>query len=375
MSVVFVTEQGWVLSHSCFVNCVYKGVQNQHRFVLNGIFFRLRTPFLKNGQSTNNVFSESINPDGIPRKKRKSSVAVGEELYVGEIAHVRHNAEEIIHAAQKRGYLYYAATEQDLHSNNLEARQAADTFYHKESKHLAGNFHGGNGSNVAVVSIVQGEKYLIPPRCRFFCYDVREMQKHIHLLDDSYDFILLDPPWWNKYIRRKKSKSNSTEGYQMMYDEDVAQLPISSLAASGALVAVWCTNADSHLSAIRNSLFPAWGVTYIGKWFWLKVTCGGQTVCAYSVPPGKQPFEQIVFGWFQIEGRTYPLPEDGKIIVSVPSALHSHKPPLTDVVAKYLPPSPQCLELFARYLLPGYTSWGTEVLKLQQMCLYQQQSS
>jgi hypothetical protein len=28
------------------------------------------------------------------------------------------------------------------------------------------------------------------------------------------------------------------------------------------------------------------------------------------------------------------------------------------------------MELFARYLLPGWTSWGCEVLKLQNLSLY-----
>lgn len=32
---------------------------------------------------------------------------------------------------------------------------------------------------------------------------------------------------------------------------------------------------------------------------------------------------------------------------------------------------PKCLELFARYLLPDYTSYGLEVLKFQHQFLYE----
>jgi len=39
-----------------------------------------------------------------------------------------------------------------------------------------------------------------------------------------------------------------------------------------------------------------------------------------------------------------------------------------DVLAPYLPENPQCLELFARNLTPGWTSWGNEVLNFQR-CL------
>ena len=31
---------------------------------------------------------------------------------------------------------------------------------------------------------------------------------------------------------------------------------------------------------------------------------------------------------------------------------------------------PKCLEIFARYLLPRWTSWGLEVLKFQHLSLY-----
>jgi hypothetical protein len=42
----------------------------------------------------------------------------------------------------------------------------------------------------------------------------------------------------------------------------------------------------------------------------------------------------------------------------------------SDVLAPYLPTKPRCMEIFARYLLPGWTSWGCEVLKLQHLSLY-----
>ncbi|KAI4806853.1 hypothetical protein KUCAC02_017647 [Chaenocephalus aceratus] len=57
--------------------------------------------------------------------------------------------------------------------------------------------------------------------------------------------------------------------------------------------------------------------------------------------------------------------EDQRLIVSVPSALHSQKPSLSEVLKPYLGAEAKCLELFARSLLPGWTSWGNEVLKFQ----------
>jgi len=61
-----------------------------------------------------------------------------------------------------------------------------------------------------------------------------------------------------------------------------------------------------------------------------------------------------------------------KVILSVPSSINSHKPPLIDVLSKHfeLGLNQKCLELFARYLVPGFTSFGNEVIKLQHSSLY-----
>lgn len=58
------------------------------------------------------------------------------------------------------------------------------------------------------------------------------------------------------------------------------------------------------------------------------MTISGQPICQFSCPPGKQPFEQIVFGARNIEKYKHVLQTNGKIVTSIPSALHSHKPPL-----------------------------------------------
>nr|CAD7204055.1 unnamed protein product [Timema douglasi] len=89
--------------------------------------------------------------------------------------------------------------------------------------------------------------------------------------------------------------------YQMMYNKDLVEIPIASLIGPGSLVA---------------SGAPT-------------VTRSGKPVCSFSDPPGKQPFEQIIFGWKETKERVLPLPPDGMVVVSVPSAIHSHKPPLS----------------------------------------------
>lgn len=153
----------------------------------------------------------------------------------------------------------------------------------------------------------------------------------------------------------------------MMYNEELVKIPTWKLLCSNGIVAIWCTNAPSHLNSIFNEMFPSWGVTYKAKWYWVKVTQMGNTICNFTSTPGKQPYELIILGCASDINVNIP---DGKLIISVPSAVHSHKPPLIEVIKEYLPSEPKCLEIFARYLLPGWTSWGLEVLKFQDLSLY-----
>ncbi|XP_021936131.1 methyltransferase-like protein 4 isoform X2 [Zootermopsis nevadensis] len=289
--------------------------------------------------------------------------------YKAKVANVQKYAASVIEEVTKLEYFSYVPTSSDRERNNAAAQDKAHSFYLSYPVSAALRLHGENSLSQGLITQVNCENYLVPAECKFFSYDVNEIEHKLHLLSCPYDLVLLDPPWWNKYIRRKKAKC-ARAGYQMMYSMDLMKIPVANLTAPGSLVAVWCTNSDSHLTCLCTEVFPAWDIEYVGKWFWLKVTRGGEPVCQFSEPPGKQPFEQIVFGYKKGGKRKQPLPEPGRVILSVPSAIHSHKPPLSDVLAPYLPTNPRCMEIFARYLLPGWTSWGCEVLKLQHLSLY-----
>ena len=57
-----------------------------------------------------------------------------------------------------------------------------------------------------------------------------------------------------------------------------------------------------------------------------------------------------------------------KVLCSVPSAVQSHKPPLVEVIEDAFginAGESRCLEVFGRYLLPGWTTVGNQCLMLQ----------
>ncbi|PNF36475.1 hypothetical protein B7P43_G15868 [Cryptotermes secundus] len=371
MSVLCPLTNGWIISHDHFVRSIYERIDGipARRFVFDSSLFQINTPFVRTCFRKDSSVHEVNCLASPPRKRRKKTENGPVNIKMKDAVYVKKHAAVLIEEGRKFGHFGYMPTSDDRESNNRAAQDKAHSFYVRCPFSSFLRLHGENNLSWALVTQVDGENYLVPAECKFFSYDVNEIQNKLDLLSRPFDLVLLDPPWWNKYIRRKKAKSVGA-GYQMMYSEDLANIPVPALIAPGSLVAVWCTNSDSHLTCLLTKIFPAWGIEYVGKWFWLKVTRGGEPVCQFSEPPGKQPFEQIVFGYKSGGNRRQPLPKPDRVIISIPSAIHSHKPPLSDVLAPYLPTKPCCMEIFARYLLPGWTSWGSEVLKLQHMSLY-----
>ncbi|KAG8571142.1 hypothetical protein GDO81_011538 [Engystomops pustulosus] len=183
--------------------------------------------------------------------------------------------------------------------------------------------------------------------------------------DKKYGLIVIDPPWENKSVKRSKR-------YNSLSPLEIKQLPIPALAAPDCLVITWVTNRQKHLRFVKEELYPHWSVRSVAEWHWVKITQAGEFVFPID-SVHKKPYEILVVGRLvtsspsrEFEAASRPIPEH-KIIVSVPCSLHSHKPPLSEVLKEFVKPDVERLELFARNLQPGWTSWGNEVLKFQHM--------
>ncbi|KAG5329683.1 METL4 protein, partial [Acromyrmex heyeri] len=366
MSLLHISEEGWIISHLEYLNEIYKKVQNEDGFCalgFNKMIFEINSQYLRPNQIVQTV-QESQNSAIIHnRKKRKRSQQLPEKD-LEEVDRVKQAFIAIMSAARDKGLF----CQNNFLDNNEIARLASMKFYQDTYSLKNENLYGSNDTDDAIVSVAHNKKYVFPKKCTFYCYDVRDIEKKMEL-SNQYDFILLDPPWWNKSIRRKKMKY-AEACYKMMYNEELVKIPIRKLLHSNGIVAVWCTNSSNHLNSIFNEMFPSWGITYRAKWYWLKVTQAGDTICNFNSAPGKQPYELLILGSALEKDHKVNIP-DSRLMISVPSAVHSHKPPLTEIIKEYLPDEPKCLEIFARYLLPGWTSWGLEILKFQHLSLYE----
>ncbi|XP_051796595.1 N(6)-adenine-specific methyltransferase METTL4 isoform X2 [Acanthochromis polyacanthus] len=221
-----------------------------------------------------------------------------------------------------------------------------------------------NRMDWAAVVTLMGEEYVIPPHTAFLLSDFIRIQPLVHY-GRMFDLVVMDPPWENKSVKRSRR-------YSCLPSSQLKRLPVPLLASPNCLVVTWVTNRPSHLRFVRDELYPHWGVEVVAEWFWVKVTTSGQFVFPLD-SPHKKPYEMLVLGRYRpsVDASTSPsetseVPvEDQRLIVSVPSALHSQKPSLSEVLKPYVGAEAKCLELFARSLQPGWTSWGNEVLKFQ----------
>ncbi|NXO38328.1 METL4 protein, partial [Locustella ochotensis] len=220
-----------------------------------------------------------------------------------------------------------------------------------------------NSSNYAKIIVLMGQKYLVPPKSSFLLSDISCLQPLLNY-KKKYDVIVIDPPWENKSVKRSNR-------YSHLSSLQIKQIPVPTLAAPNCLVVMWVTNRQKHLRFVKDELYPHWSVKTLAEWHWVKITTAGEFVLPLD-SLHKKPYEVLVLGRVQGDVKEslrksediLPIPEH-QLIVSIPCSLHSHKPPLAAVLAEFIKPDVECLELFARNLQPGWTSWGNEVLKFQ----------
>ncbi|KPU79662.1 uncharacterized protein Dana_GF27048 [Drosophila ananassae] len=245
-----------------------------------------------------------------------------------------------------------------------------------ENSYSVPQLHGANKSGRMQRFQYQEDVYLIPDRACFYNHNVDQLPTLLPQLLPAYDLIVMDPPWRNKYIRRLK-KAKKELGYGMMDTDQLALMPLSSLIHPRSLVAIWCTNSGQHQTALEQQLLPKWNLRLVHKLRWYKLNTDHQLI----TPPQadliqKQPYEMLY-----VACHTNAAPDYGEnlqktqLLMNIPSIIHSHKPPLLEWLREHIvleegQKEPNCLELFARYLQPQFTSIGMEVLKLMNQELY-----
>ncbi|PKA53630.1 Methyltransferase-like protein 2 [Apostasia shenzhenica] len=233
-----------------------------------------------------------------------------------------------------------------------------------------------NNTSKDMVTEFLNWRYIVPNRSSFYMSDLRQIHGVIPACSDQgFSLIVIDPPWENGSAHQKAL-------YPTLPNRHLIYLPIQQLVhTEGALLVLWMTNREKLRCFIEKELFPAWAVSNIQTFYWLKVKPNGSLLGQLDLFHHR-PYEHLLIGYVEPkktapESRmTFKNLPDKQVIISIPGA-YSRKPPLGKLLEDFVPgPKPsRCLELFARELVAGWTSWGNEVLRFQDSTYFCEKSS
>ncbi|KHJ39887.1 MT-A70 protein [Trichuris suis] len=379
MAVMCYSEDGWLVDECHFYSKIYK----DSRRTYNPNMYAINEPFLNESQFR--ALEKLEGTSGCKRRKRKRKSRPNSSFEI--------RAEFTNFVKQKSWPLtdigmayscFPVPSCSTVKNNNREAKKVQATFlailrkYSLEDRQTDSmlsdvsavvQFHVNQTPN-CTTSKWNGNDILLPPFSEFAVCDIRPAVSQLVNERRKYDLIIMDPPWDNrspiechfpKPVVESLLYSSSSSiclrkhfSYSTTKEPDLQELKIDTLLENNGLLVIWFTNNERVMRYACDNLLPSWHMQIIGIWHWLKVTRSGKPVHPYNIEY-KLPFENLLIACAQNSEIGCKVPKK-KVIVSVPCAIFSRKPPLNDILSSYLRYPCRTLELFARGLLPHTTS-------------------
>ena len=182
---------------------------------------------------------------------------------------------------------------------------------------------------------------------------------------NHFGAILADPPWkFETWGSQANATTDVNRHYSTMTIDEIAALPVSSLAADSSVLFLWICwpTMDRALEVIS-----AWGFTYKTCAFsWIKANGSQLDMFSNDVPV------QIGTGYWTrsnsevcllaTKGQPKRINSDVRQAIVAPRREHSRKPDGIHERIERLVAGPY-LELFARQKREGWTTWGNQTDK------------
>ncbi|HWW46288.1 MAG TPA: MT-A70 family methyltransferase [Xanthobacteraceae bacterium] len=184
-----------------------------------------------------------------------------------------------------------------------------------------------------------------------------------------YRAISADPPWHFKSNSRSNPGRNALRHYDCMSLDEIAALPVRSLAAPDCALWLWITGpmmvAGAHLT-----IFRAWGFKPSGMGFvWVKLNPKASRLFFVkqdlAMGGGFTTRKNAEFCLIGKKGRSVRRCANVHEIIIDPRREHSRKPEdFYDRVEQYT--AGPYLDLFSREARPGWDNWGNEATKFNE---------
>ena len=369
-----------ILNHRQYLEDVYASCTELIEDLLSS--FEVKSPFRMN-QEAENVAArieqgiDILKPDK-KKKKKKSERPIEDENILEEVSALKTKLSGLTEILEK----HFPGTPSlsQIRENNASVRGRVKQYLQKieeafesvysdsphpeilqndtETCEVSTFRPGGAGSRESTSS---GHcSVLMPPHSKCYISDVVDLNSGM----GEFDVVLMDPPWTNKHVKR-----THTGDYKMLEDSFlVKHLPVDQLLAENGLLLTWCTNNSKHRDTVKK-MMTAWKVKLLATWTWVKVTQYGELICNFSAT--KQPYEVLFIGQkLSDDDDNAMIVPDQLTIISVPSVVHSHKPPLTQLLKIIYQDNgaelscQRKLEIFGRNLSPGWVTLGNQACLL-----------
>jgi N6-adenosine-specific RNA methylase IME4 len=193
------------------------------------------------------------------------------------------------------------------------------------------------------------------------------------LAEGHYSAICADPPW-NFRVRSDAGKGRSPEmHYNVMSLGEIAALPVSRVASKDAHLFLWVTG---PILKDAFNIMEAWGFKYSSVAFtWVKLK-RSHNPCQLRFTPTSESDLHVGLGFttrknaeFCLLGRRGNAKRVSKAVREVilsPVREHSRKPDeFYSRVEQYC--EGPYIELFGRQSRPGWTIWGNEATKFDEV--------
>jgi N6-adenosine-specific RNA methylase IME4 len=169
--------------------------------------------------------------------------------------------------------------------------------------------------------------------------------------------ILADPPWqFNNKTGKVAPEHRRLSRYGTMKIEEIMALPVAQLAEPTSHLYLWCPNA---MLPEGLAVLKAWGFTYKSNIVWHKIRkdggSDGRGVGFYF----RNVTELILFGVRGKNARTLAPGRRQVNFLASRKREHSRKPDELYSLIEACSPRPY-VELFARGMQQGWTSWGNQ---------------
>ena len=173
-----------------------------------------------------------------------------------------------------------------------------------------------------------------------------DIQKYLNSANEKFDVILADPPWTYDIEAMRKSDRISSH-YSQMTTEDICNLQIQNITKKNVYLFLWATSPklDEALTVLK-----AWGFKYKTDYAWNKELMG----LGYLV---RQQHETLLIG---CRGKGITPALKFRSMINERRRDHSRKPVRSYEIIDAMFPEARKIELFARWVYPGWTGIGLE---------------